>query len=342
MIFGMDVSRWNGGNVDFHRARREGIEFAILRSWDRDANEVDRTFHRNLRVAREAGMIVAAYHFIVPWENGAVNADHVLRHVPAEVPVILDVEQDRNSGRGTPLWLAQDVANRLRAAGRRLPLAYVPRWYWRDHLGNGRTGPDLRGLSDHGLWASRYVNNMGGTPQQIYPHHFRDGWDSYGGLPVRILQFTDESTIAGITPVDANAFLGSREELANLLGEDDMFSDDDREKLNHIQIQFTGNPWNTSLQAGPFHGWQSLWDPSVHATWVDFLIATDFDVYNNLMKAAALKAKLQAINDELLSGEDFDREAFLAKVKEGVKAKTAAEIYELSVRIGPQDEEPTE
>ncbi|MEB3367426.1 glycoside hydrolase family 25 protein [Saccharopolyspora mangrovi] len=321
MIFGMDVSRWNGGDVDFHRARREGIEFAILRSWDRDANEVDRTFHRNLRVARDAGMIVAAYHFIVPWEDGWTNADHVLRHVPAELPVILDVEKDK-SGRGTSIGLARDVAHRLRASGRRLPLAYVPRWYWKE-IGL----PDLRGLGDHGLWASQYATRTYGTPAEIYPHlNPKDGggWDPYGGCPVRILQFTDDSTIAGQAPRDANAFLGTREELAQLLGEDDMYDAEYAEKMALIESQFT-TPWPSFVQDGGDHEWGT------------YLFATDHDSFRNWEKAAGVLGKLQATRVEQASGAEFDREAYLARVKESSKQKAAAEVYEVNVEIGREE-----
>jgi lysozyme len=311
MIFGMDASRWQGGDLDFHRARREGIEFAILRSWDRSANAADQTFGRNLRVAREAGMVVAAYHFVTPWDSGAVNADHVLRTVPADCPVILDIEVDGGSGQGTSIELARGVTNRLGAAGRRLPLVYFPRWYW-DRIGR----PDLRGLSEHGLWAARYVNNMGGTPQSIYRHHHRDGWESYGGLPVRILQFTDESTIAGRAPVDANAFPGTREGLRALLGGDEL-TPEENEALFVAMNQLTGSwdPWK-------FDGWQSRVDGGVKATFVDFIRYMDLHSYRldgeDAGNLAAVK-KLAAA----LSESQFDEAALREEVGNATEAALA-------------------
>lgn len=342
MIFGMDVSTYNGGSLDFHRARREGIEFAFIRAWDRRTNAIDAQFYHNLQKARDAGMIVAAYHFIVPWENAVVNTDHVLRTIPEDVPIILDVEKDQQNGAEVSIELAQDIANRLRAAGRRLPLAYVPRWYWRDYMGQ----PDLRGLSDHGLWASQYHTPSGGSPQQIWPHPNPDndrGWAPYGNASVRMLQFTSKSTIAGYAPLDADAFPGTREELAALLGgEEGMeFTPEDKIKIRLIHQQFTGNPYDKSSRDGlPFAGWEDfLPGGDGRATWVDYMRLLDMDIFNNLVRLSATKATLEKIVTELGNSGSFDKDAFLAEVKAQAKAVAAAEVYKVKVSVERAAEE---
>lgn len=315
MIFGADYSKWQGGNVDFHRARREGIEFAFLRAWDRDTNTADHTFHRNLRVAREAGMVVAAYHFVTPWENGAVNTDHVLRTVPEDCPVVLDIEATR--GQNTSIGLAWDVTNRLRAAGRKLGLVYFPRWYWQQI---GR--PDLRGLSDHGLWASQYSPRSGGTPHEIWPHPNPandNGWAPYGGLGVRILQFTSKSTIAGQTPVDANAFFGTREELQALLGGGgDELTPEENEALFACMNQLTGSwePWT-------FPGWPSLVQGGGNATLVDFIRWSDYHSYYMDGEDAGNLAAIKELAASLGDGSQFDEETLRAKVGEATDAALA-------------------
>lgn len=305
MIFGMDVSRWQGGNVDFHRARAEGVEFAIIRCWDRATNAVDMHFHRNLRAAREAGMVVAAYHFIAPWETGEINADRVLRTVPADCPVILDVERDGN-GQGADIHKTWDVTNRLRTSGRVLPLLYLPRWWW-EQLGR----PDLRGLAP-ALWSSRYVNNLPGAPGHIFGRVPAEFWNGYGGLNVAVLQFSDESTIAGHTPVDANAFGGTRPELEHTLQGDDMFTERDQHNLIDIAEQFSG-----SRQPGQFPGWENLVNGNKETLtdYIRFIASNSWKIEG---KEAGQAAAISALATALRSGS-VNSDEVVTKVREAVR-----------------------
>lgn len=107
--------------------------------------------------------------------------------------------------------LTRDIVGRLRAAGYRVPLSYIPRWYWQQ-LGS----PSLAGLPP--LWSSRYPDMNGGYASEIYQRVPASYWNGYGGSKVAVLQFTSSSTVAGHTPVDANAYRGTRAQLAALLG----------------------------------------------------------------------------------------------------------------------------
>lgn len=207
MIWGYDVSHYQP-NFDHARARREGFDFAILKATE-GSSFVDSRFRRHLDAARAAGMIVAAYHYVRGSASAAAQADHIERNVPRDVPIILDVEDG-----GGRIELTRDLNARLNAKGYRTPLLYLPEWYWKQ-IGS----PNLRGLPP--LWYSRYPNNNGGTATGIYAANraWLDAkFGGYGGLPVEVLQFTSSATIAGNTPTDANAFRGSREQLAALFG----------------------------------------------------------------------------------------------------------------------------
>lgn len=208
MIYGIDISHHQGGSFDLHRARREGIEFAFLKATE-GSGWTDTQFGRNLRVAREAGLLVAAYHYQRANATAAQQAAHITSVVPADVPVILDVE--RGGGNAA---LTRDLNARLNRAGRRTPLLYLPRWYWQE-IGS----PSLTGLPP--LWYSRYANSQGGSPSAVYQRSagwFAGHFAGYGGLPVEVLQFSESSTVAGHRPVDANAYRGTRAQLAALLG----------------------------------------------------------------------------------------------------------------------------
>ncbi len=213
ITFGIDISHHQGA-FDLGRAAREGIAFAILKATEGNGF-VDARFAENLANARNSGMLVAAYHYQRASASAAAQVAHIERVVPKNVPVIPDVEAD-----GGGVGLVWDMVGRLRAVGYRVPLLYLPRWYWQQ-LGS----PSLAGLPP--LWSSRYPDNLPGTIPDEYvdvPPHY---WDGYGGLPVAVLQFTSSASVAGRQPIDANAYRGTRAQFAALLNgssdeEDDM------------------------------------------------------------------------------------------------------------------------
>ncbi|MCA1195144.1 glycoside hydrolase family 25 protein [Saccharopolyspora sp. 6V] len=224
------------GTFDLARTHAEGFEYAFLKATE-GSSFVDSRFAANLANARAAGLLVAAYHYQRGDSTAAAQAAHIMRTVPADVPIVLDVEAN-----GGDANLTRDIVRRLVAAGWRSPLLYLPRWYWQQ-IGS----PSLAGLPP--LWYSRYANNQGGAASDIYERNadwFAQHWAGYGGLGVAVLQFTSSATVAGHTPVDANAYQGSREQLAALLGtnptpnpEDDL-TPEQAQKLNEIHHELFG------------------------------------------------------------------------------------------------------
>jgi lysozyme len=210
--FGLDLSHYQNLSLDLAQCRREGIEFVFLKSTEGNTF-TDSAFASNLAEARNAGLLVAAYHYV---RSAAAASDQIAlirRVVPLDVPVILDVEA--NSG---GVALTRDMVNRLQAVGYRVPLLYLPRWYWQQ-IGS----PSLAGLPP--LWSSRYPDNVVGTLSSEWAQAPASYWTGYGGLGVAVLQFTSSARIAGHQPLDANAYNGTRAQLAALLGgeaEDDL------------------------------------------------------------------------------------------------------------------------
>lgn len=205
ITFGLDLSHYQDLNLSLARARSEGCEFAFLKATE-GATYTDPYFATNLNEARAAGMLTAAYVYQRSAATAQQHVDRILQVVPKDVPVIPDVEA--NSG-GVPL--TRDIVNRLRANGYRVPLLYMPRWYWLQ-LGS----PSLTGLPP--LWSSRYPDNTVGLLPAEWAKVPASYWGGYGGLDVAVLQFTSSANIAGYQPLDANAFRGTRADLAALLG----------------------------------------------------------------------------------------------------------------------------
>lgn len=199
-IEGVDVSN-HQATFDFR-----GWQFAIVKASEGNGFR-DFRFWQHVDAARAAGLIVAAYHY---QRNVSARSqfDLIRSIVPTSIPVIIDVED----GSG-PLSITHELIRLLRGAGYSVPLLYLPRWYWRDHLGR----PSLAGLPP--LWGSDY---RGASAD----------WSDYGGLPVALRQYTS-------TPFDKNWFGGTREQFAALLG--GAYEEDD-DVLNEQQVPVSGAP----------------------------------------------------------------------------------------------------
>lgn len=204
MIYGVDVSN-HQEQFDFI-----GWDFAFIKSSEGTGFK-DGRFTQHVANARAAGCLVAAYHYV---RGGDVQGqfDNIRSMVPTDIPVILDVED----GAGSVDSIKQ-LAAKLRAAGYAVPLTYFPRWYW-----NSIGQPDLSGLAP--LWLSWYPDYKPRPREQAYAMVPGSGKQPFGGIDsAPVIQFTS-------TPFDQNAFDGTRDQLAALLGsrqeEDDLSADD--------------------------------------------------------------------------------------------------------------------
>ena len=59
---GIDVSYWNGPNLDWGKIKAGGIDFAICRA-GYGKNNIDSTFKNNVARAAAAGVALGAYWF---------------------------------------------------------------------------------------------------------------------------------------------------------------------------------------------------------------------------------------------------------------------------------------
>jgi hypothetical protein len=202
VIYGPDVSHYQGA-FDHRRARSEGMDFLIAKV-SQGSGMRDSRWPYNRDGARAAGMLVCGYHYLTT-ESPAAQARNCAGWLgDRNIPVALDHERG-----GGDINQLRVVLATFRAEGLRVPLTYCPPFYWRE-IGS----PSLAGLPP--LWKARYFTT-GGTPQQLYAKTPANYWDGYGGLNPVMLQFTDGASVAG-QRVDANAFRGTRAELAALFG----------------------------------------------------------------------------------------------------------------------------
>lgn len=196
---GLDVSHWQG-RVDWRAVARSGVSFTWLKASE-GTSVVDRTWERNRRAARQAGILVGAYHFASPSrhrDDARREADHFLRTTrlrPGEMVPALDLEVDGGLSRAaltrwTRAWIAR-VEARLGVR----PVLYTSPGFVASELRGARR--IARDLAPH-LWVAHWRTDAPALPA--------DGWAGRGWS---FWQWTDRGTVPGIaTHVDRNVYSG--------------------------------------------------------------------------------------------------------------------------------------
>lgn len=156
---------------------------------------VDSAFRGFRSQAQALGIPFSAYHWINTTDP--VSQARACFKVVGQTPVMWDAEAP---GATVPAILAATAE--LKRLGGHAWGAYLPRWWWRDHLGS----PDLRPLAAAGLAlvSSDYRTNAPGV-----------GWLPYGGVTPLVWQFSDNHPFNGQL-VDFNRFMGTQSDLAAL------------------------------------------------------------------------------------------------------------------------------
>ncbi|WP_238845592.1 peptidoglycan DD-metalloendopeptidase family protein [Nocardia terpenica] len=209
--FGIDIASWQAG-LDMGLVAADGISYVIAKA-TQGTDYQSPEYPAQKQGARANGLLWMAYHYVEPGD-AAGQVENFSRVEPdRSVPVMLDHEI--GSGDAGDLRAVHDA---FVAAGYRVALVYVPRWYWEGHIGS----PDLSGLPP--LMSSNYPSTDTAPVSALYPGDDHTGWNGYGGGNVAVYQFAETARIAGMT-VDANAFKGTQAQLNTLFGtaeEDDM------------------------------------------------------------------------------------------------------------------------
>lgn len=203
---GPDISSFQNG-LDLSRCT--SASFVIAKTTE-GTGYTDANYQDWRRQAAALGKLFAWYHFL-SGDDPRAQVQHTAANVgDVGLPGMLDFEPTA-SFRPT---LAQAMAyiDAAHAAGLKLKLVYLPRWYW-EEIGS----PDLSPLNARGVYlvASSYLGGTG-SPSQLYPGDSAAGWATYGNAKPLILQFTDRASDGGMS-LDYNAFRGSVAQLASYL-----------------------------------------------------------------------------------------------------------------------------
>ena len=199
-IHGIDVSKFQQTiaweEVQAMKVKNVKLGFAFMKATEGIGN-VDPSFHRNWRRAKDAGIIRGAYHFFIASKDGKMQAENFIDEVdlrPGDLPPVLDIEQANGSTTETlkkeiKRWL-ETVENYYHVK----PIIYTNIEFYNRRLGND--------FDVYPLWVAHYYE-----PHQ--PHIKRD-WVFW--------QHNDEGHVNGIiSKVDFNVFSGDSLEFKNFL-----------------------------------------------------------------------------------------------------------------------------
>lgn len=173
----------------------------VIAKVTQDVDFADDSFAGFKVASKAVGAVFAGYHWVGPGDPAA-QARWAYAHAGPTVPLMWDAE---GAGATVPRILALTAA--YRSLGGTASLAYLPRWWWEDHLGS----PDLRPLQAAGL----------GLVSSNYPAAgYSDngaGWAPYGGVTPVQWQWTDAKAYGGKPKIDFNAYRGTIEQYRALL-----------------------------------------------------------------------------------------------------------------------------
>jgi hypothetical protein len=212
-IYGVDIHPRFQAGISIEEIRREGFDFmAVKVSEGTDASYLAAGSADFLHRGGAAGLLCLGYHYLTAGDEDAQASVFAKALDTAGVPGMLDAEALAADGQTPTLMITgiRSFAAACRRLSARVPLLYLPHWYW-DRLGR----PSLAGLP--ALWASSYVSVASAPASVMYQSLAPGSWDSYGALGVEVLQFTDRAQVAGQL-IDADHYLGTREEFAALIG----------------------------------------------------------------------------------------------------------------------------
>lgn len=202
--FGIDVSEFQGEDIDWKQVKDSGVEFVIIRLGyraygDTGALVMDAMYEKNIQGALEAGLDVGVYFFsqaITPAE-AVEEAEYVLDHLkPYEIsgPVVYDTEEIKWDTARTDVNTKEDFTNYCKVFCDTVEQAgYDPMIY--SNMKWMAFTLDMEELAEYDFWYADYYE----IPQ--CPYHYQ------------IWQYSETGAVPGINAnVDLNLWFEKENE----------------------------------------------------------------------------------------------------------------------------------
>lgn len=197
-VQGIDVSH-HQQKIDWARLDKKLVQFAFIKATE-GGNHKDSLFQQNWREAIHNNIPVAAYHFFTFCKGGDEQARNYIHYVPKDsidLPPIVDLEYGGNCKENRKEDLIAEITRYfeiLEDHYQRKVVIYTTNEFYKNYL--------INQFPDNPIWI-RDILSKPNLPD---------------GRNWLFWQYTNRGKIEGInTPVDLNAFNGSREAFEKLL-----------------------------------------------------------------------------------------------------------------------------
>jgi GH25 family lysozyme M1 (1,4-beta-N-acetylmuramidase) len=195
-VSGIDVSRWQG-EIDWVRVAAAGHHFAVIRATVGN-HYTDPRFYENWRGARDAGLLVTAYHVVKPKNSAETQVARlfdVLEQRQPDLPLVLDVELADEQTPAVITGVIKECVQRIEQQTGRKPIIYTGAWFW--------DGNVLRAAewASCDLWVANYGVETPGLPLD---------WTAW-----RFWQYSESGRVGGVSSrrTDLDWFSGSYDDL---------------------------------------------------------------------------------------------------------------------------------
>ncbi len=206
-VRGVDVSHWQG-DINWGLVASNGIRFALIKASQGKSHQ-DPRFEYNTRQAKEAGLLIGAYHYLsfcTSWEEQIANYANKIKGLTLDFPPIVDIEHVGNcEGVIFNNQIRRNIVvpflTALRALDERPPIIYLTGSMFHYFHPNF-----LKDLAQNVLW-------LGHTNERQLSQFGKKGKWNW-----TFLQYSSLWQISGIKgPVDLNYFKGTEENLINYI-----------------------------------------------------------------------------------------------------------------------------
>lgn len=194
-IPGIDVSRWQG-EINWKSVATAGDRFAVIRASVGD-QYTDPRFLINWNGAKDAGLLVSAYHVLKPTLSAESQMNHLrntLGDRKSDLPLVLDIELHDGLAPADVTACIRECLKMVRRIDERKPIIYTAKWFWNNYV-----LPSSE-WSQYDLWVANYDVSAPALPV---------GWNEW-----KFWQYSQEGKVPGIgAKTDLNWFAGTYDEL---------------------------------------------------------------------------------------------------------------------------------
>ena len=195
-LTGIDVSKYQG-EIDFDKVKAAGIRYVFVRATEGITYQ-DAFFKQNLDEAREAGLVIGAYHFYETDDDPVSQLNNFTSLVTlqaGDLPPVVDIEKLHDNDQVDLTENIQTYLDGLEQHYKTKPIIYS---------GKNFANKYITTFSDYPLWLAEY--------QSLYPT-LPQGWNKW-----TFWQYSQTGKIDGINgDVDINRFNGQENSFKKML-----------------------------------------------------------------------------------------------------------------------------